>query len=49
MNNPKLSHILMRLNATYITPLMEPIRYDFKPTIEHLMPQSWVAEWKLPG
>lgn len=48
MNNPKVVHILARLNRTYLTPKMESLKIENPSTVEHMLPQSWVEEWTLP-
>lgn len=48
LNNPKLVHIFVRLNETFMSPKAEKISIDDKLTIEHIMPQSWISNWPLP-
>jgi len=48
LGNAKLVHIFSKLCETYITTLTEPLRFMQQPTIEHVMPQKWVANWPLP-
>jgi uncharacterized protein with ParB-like and HNH nuclease domain len=48
MNNPKVVHILTRLNRTYLTPKMESLKIENPSTIEHILPQNWVETWPLP-
>ena len=48
MNNPKVVHILARLNLTYLTTKMEGLKIDTPSTVEHILPQSWIGEWPLP-
>ena len=49
LNNPKLVHILTRLNQTYLTGKGEDIDVKSPLTVEHLLPQTWTtADWKLP-
>lgn len=48
LNNPKLVHILRRLNQTYLTTKQEQLSFDGQLTVEHLLPQSWQEHWPLP-
>jgi len=48
LNSPKLIHIFKRLNQTFISAKSEKLSFEQKPTIEHIMPQSWVEHWPLP-
>lgn len=47
LNNPKLVHIYARLNQTFISNKTEIIKFIEKPSIEHIMPQTWVPNWPL--
>ncbi len=47
LNNPKIVHILRRLNDSYYGPKNESISIESSLTIEHLMPQGWVENWPL--
>ncbi len=47
LNNPKMVHILRRLNETYIGAKSESIAIDTKLTVEHILPQWWFKEWPL--
>lgn len=48
LSNPKVSHILQRLDRTYRTKFNERIPVDGPLTVEHLLPQSWLPLWPLP-
>jgi uncharacterized protein with ParB-like and HNH nuclease domain len=47
LNNPKVVHILKRLNATLLTTKHEEITIESSLTVEHLMPQNWITHWPL--
>ncbi|HEX4966388.1 MAG TPA: HNH endonuclease family protein [Thermoanaerobaculia bacterium] len=47
LQNPKVVHILWRLNEAYMTSRNEPISIDGQLTVEHILPQSWIANWLL--
>lgn len=47
LNSPKLVHLFMRLNQTYMSAKSEHLVLERAPTIEHIMPQSWVRNWPL--
>ena len=49
LNSAMLGHILLRLNASYMDRKMEKVALAGKPTVEHLMPQSWIERWPLPS
>ncbi|MEP6671816.1 MAG: DUF262 domain-containing HNH endonuclease family protein [Chthoniobacter sp.] len=48
LNNPKIVHILKRLNAVLMNSRHEDITIEGFLTVEHLMPQKWIANWPLP-
>jgi uncharacterized protein with ParB-like and HNH nuclease domain len=48
LQNPKVVHILRRLNDTYMSTKSEVITIHSPLTVEHLLPQSWVDHWPLP-
>ncbi len=48
LNNPKVVHILKRLNTTYIGNKHEHITIDGALTVEHILPQQWTEKWPLP-
>jgi uncharacterized protein with ParB-like and HNH nuclease domain len=48
LNNPKVVHILKRLNSTYFGSKMESVSIESAVTVEHILPQSWVEHWLLP-
>lgn len=47
LNNPKIVHIFKRLNATYLNNKMEDFPITGPLTVEHIMPQGWLAQWPL--
>lgn len=47
LNNPKVVHILRRLNDMYLGAKMEEISVKNGLTVEHILPQSWIAHWPL--
>ena len=47
LNNPKIVHILKRLNETYMTVKNESVSLDGNLTVEHILPQQWLANWAL--
>jgi hypothetical protein len=47
LNNPKIVHILKRLNETYMTGKSEGVSLDGSLTVEHILPQLWQARWPL--
>jgi uncharacterized protein with ParB-like and HNH nuclease domain len=47
LNNPKIVHILKRLNSSYLTPKMENVSVDGTLTVEHILPQQWQENWLL--
>lgn len=47
LNNPKLVHIYKRLNSTYMSSKSEAVKFSEPPSIEHIMPQSWIENWPL--
>lgn len=47
LSNPKIVHILSRINASYANSKMEDIRIDGALTVEHIMPQQWIENWPL--
>ncbi|MDY6957169.1 MAG: DUF262 domain-containing HNH endonuclease family protein [Pseudomonadota bacterium] len=48
LNNPKVVHILKRLNTTFIGNKNELVSIDGALTVEHILPQSWAEHWPLP-
>jgi hypothetical protein len=48
LNNPKVVHILKRLNDTYFGSKMETVSIEGAMTVEHLLPQNWIEHWPLP-
>jgi hypothetical protein len=49
LNNPKIVHILRRLNDTYLGSKMEAVSIEGPLTVEHILPQDWIEHWPLPG
>lgn len=47
LNSPKLVHIYTRLNQSFMSSKSEDVAFGKPPTIEHIMPQDWVANWPL--
>ena len=47
LNNPKVVHILKRLNGTYLGTKMETISIEDALTVEHILPQQWSDHWPL--
>lgn len=47
LQQPKLVHILGRLNDTYLNNKTEKISIDGPLTVEHILPQSWTDQWPL--
>ncbi|HET9183758.1 MAG TPA: DUF262 domain-containing HNH endonuclease family protein [Candidatus Angelobacter sp.] len=45
LQNPKLVHILRRLNDTYMHRKLERIRIEGPLTVEHILPQNWRDNW----
>jgi hypothetical protein len=48
LNNPRIVHILSRLNEAMFSAKQELIHISNPLTVEHLMPQNWVGQWPLP-
>lgn len=44
----KLTHILRRLNDSYLTGKMESISINSPLTVEHILPNDWQEFWRLP-
>lgn len=49
LQQPKLVHILKRLNETYLTAKHETVVFTGELSVEHIMPQSWQPCWPLPN
>ncbi len=47
LGSVRLVHILARLNQRYGTDSTEMLRFEYPPTIEHIMPQKWHDHWPL--
>ena len=48
MNKARLTHILVKLNDTYLNSKTEQLKIESELTVEHIMPQSWIENWPLP-
>lgn len=48
LNNPKLVHLYGRLNQTFMSKKSENLQFNEQPSVEHIMPQGWIANWPLP-
>jgi hypothetical protein len=48
LGNAKLVYILKRLSESYLSSKMEPLPFSKQPTVEHILPQSWIEHWPLP-
>ena len=48
MNRARLTHILAKLNDTYLNRKTEQLTIESELTVEHIMPQSWIEKWPLP-
>ncbi len=48
LNSPKLVHLFTKLNRTYMSSKAEALVFAEPPSVEHLLPQEWIANWKLP-
>jgi uncharacterized protein with ParB-like and HNH nuclease domain len=48
LQNPRMIHVLRRLNQTYQTNKQETITIEGQLTVEHLLPQNWEEHWPLP-
>lgn len=47
LGSARLVHIFGKLNQRYGSTKSEVIKFDEKPTVEHIMPQSWIKHWPL--
>jgi hypothetical protein len=48
LSSPQLVHIFYRLNRIFMSSKSESVTFTTPPTIEHIMPQNWTANWPLP-
>lgn len=48
LQNPKIVHLLRRLNDTYVNAKSESITINSPLTVEHILPQNWIEHWPLP-
>lgn len=49
LGSRRLVHILSKLDSRYGSSKSEQLRFSERPTIEHIMPQSWQENWLLAG
>ncbi|UTH45331.1 DUF262 domain-containing protein [Loktanella salsilacus] len=49
LGSGRLVHILSRLDQRYGSAKSETIKFEVRPTVEHIMPQSWQKHWPLPN
>jgi hypothetical protein len=47
LSNPKVVHILKRLNDTFLSSKMESVSIEGALTVEHILPQQWQEHWPL--
>jgi hypothetical protein len=47
LSNPKIVHILKRLNDTFLSSKMESVSIEGALTVEHILPQQWQEHWPL--
>jgi uncharacterized protein DUF262/uncharacterized protein DUF1524 len=47
LTSAQLVHLFTRLNQTFMSSKSENIGFTEAPTIEHIMPQTWVPNWPL--
>ena len=47
LNSPKLVHLYGRLKQTFMSSKSENLAFNEPPTVEHIMPQNWEANWPL--
>ena len=47
MNNPRLVHVLKRLNDAFLSNRTGQVVIEGQLTVEHLLPQSWIEYWPL--
>lgn len=48
LTNPRLCHILGRINQTFMSTKAERLLLDGALTVEHILPRSWIKNWPLP-
>lgn len=48
LNSPKLVHLYGRLNHTFMSSKAERVSFAEQPSVEHILPQSWLSNWPLP-
>lgn len=47
LTSGRLRHVFGRLNNTFASSKNERIEFSESPSIEHILPQSWIAHWPL--
>ncbi len=47
LNSPKLIHLFGRPNQTFMSAKSERVVFTDAPTVEHIMPQTWIENWPL--
>lgn len=47
LNSPKLVHLFGRLNQTFMSNKAERVSFKDQPSVEHILPQSWLSNWPL--
>ena len=49
LNNPKVVYIMRRMNKFLMSGKTEKLESTSNLSVEHVMPQSWIANWPLPN
>ena len=49
LGSGRLVHILSRLDQRFGSSKSEVIKFEVRPTVEHILPQSWQKHWPLPS
>lgn len=47
LNSPKLVYLYSQLNQAYMSSKSEDVSFSQQPTVEHILPQTWVPTWPL--
>lgn len=47
LNSPKLVHLYGRLNQTFMSSKAERVSFEDQPSVEHILPQTWLKTWPL--
>ena len=45
LNSQRLVHLYRQLSQTYMSTKSEAVTFETPPSVEHIMPQSWIANW----